>query len=355
MSVKILYYETSLTVTVPNEGYPGLSLTVSGKVASEQGTPLNERKVRLILDDSALTEVQTDASGTFQVRFTVSAQAKTGQHKITFIVDPKGVYAGTSQQRTITIVKLASTVEVHAPSFVLLPAEIHVEGTVSSGSSPLNNAEVTLTLASESVVVKSLEDGSFNATINVPLNTVFAGAQELNVTVEPAEPWYMPTQTKTSIFLVSSANVGFASATVISVGAVFYMRFVKSKPKKDEKQLFATPETAGVTVLPESEATAVAISSKPEFRFEGAKGKVLEAYAKASKIVESATGSKLQPQMTLREFLQETQPKLHSATELFIKLTGLAEKALYSPYTPEKADIEKAEDLAVKIGEGLQR
>ncbi|MCW4018904.1 MAG: hypothetical protein NWF00_09550 [Candidatus Bathyarchaeota archaeon] len=351
VSVTVLFYETSLIMTTPSEGYPGLSLTANGKITSQEGTSLSEREVKLFFDGNTVGTAQTDSTGTVSIQFTVDSQTKTGQHKLTMIVSPKGVYAGTSQQRTISILKIASTITVNAPSFVVLPAEINVDGTVSSASKPLKNAEVTLSLATTTVTVKSLEDGSFNATLTVPLNAVFAGAQELNVTVKPSESWQASTKTQVNIFLISSANVGFASAAFVSVGVVFYMRFVRSKPKKSEKK-----DTRAVEITPQlqpEDASADLISSKPEFQFEGAKGKVLEEYNEALRTVETVTQSSLEPQMTLREFLKKVKPKLRGASEAFTALTSIAERALYSPFVPETEDIQKAEALGATIREVL--
>jgi hypothetical protein len=351
VSVTVAFYETSLSMATPSEGYPGLSVAANGKVTSQEGASLSGREVKLLFDGNTVGTAQTDSTGTVSIEFTVNSQTKTGQHNLTMIVSPKGVYAGTSQQRIISIVKMESTVTVEAPSFVILPAEITVNGIVSSASKPLKNAEVTLSLAATKIMVKSLDDGSFNATLTIPLNAVFAGAQNLNVTVKPAQPWQASTQTKTSIFLLSSANVGFASAAFISVGAVFYMRFIRSKPKKGKKE---SKIATGITPQLQSEdASAVSISSKPEFQFEGTKGKILEAYTKALETVKDATQISLEPQMTLREFLQEVKPKLREASEAFSALTSLAERALYSPHAPEAEDIRKAETLGATIWEAL--
>ena len=59
------------------------------------------------------------------------------------------------------------------------------------------------------------------------------------------------------------------------------------------------------------------------------------------------------PNMTLREYLQTTSPKLKEIANPFSELTVLAEKSLYSPNAPNEADSEKAENLANTIGRTL--
>ncbi|MCW4010278.1 MAG: hypothetical protein NWF05_06620 [Candidatus Bathyarchaeota archaeon] len=350
--VEVLFYETVLSVSVPVISYPGLPLSVNGKVTTQQNAPLSGREVSVRFDNNFVARVQTDSAGIYKVQFTVSDNAKTGPHQVAVSVSSAGVYAGTSQQRTVNVTKLTSKVDVHAPSFVLLPAEIHIEGMVSSATIPLENAEVTVTFADISVTVTSMQDGTFNATLSIPLNAMFVGSQDLDITVEPHEPWQANTQTKTSIFIVNSANVGFASIAFISVGAVFYLRFARPKRKKAEDKLEAFPEKE---VQPPEKENTTPIPAKPEYKFEGEKGKVVEAYAKALRIVESITGCVLQPQMTLREFLQETKTKLLEAPDEFTKLTALTERTLYSAYPTETQDVTKAETLAATIVEALEK
>jgi hypothetical protein len=268
-------------------------------------------------------------------------------------VDPEGIYAGVSQQSNLTVAKIVSLVSVHAPSFVFLPAEVQISGSVASASGPLNNAKVTLEFANISTAVRTLEDGTFNSTMNIPLSTVFAGSQNIEVTVEPAEPWQALAQTNVSVFVLNSVSIAFTCVASFSIGVVLYARFASSKPKKSERKIRIPDDNSA---LPENTGTVgVTVPVKAEFRFEGVKGKVLEAYVKALRIIEPVTGSALRANMTLREFLYEAEPKLGSAVSSFSELTVLAEKTLYSPHIPEARDVAKAEEYANEIGRMLNR
>jgi hypothetical protein len=248
------------------------------------------------------------------------------------------------------VVKIVSSVDVQVPSFVVLPAGVYVEGKVYSASGPLGQATVTLNMSVASAVVNTTEDGQFNATLNMPLNAVFAGAQDLNVDVAPVEPWQASAQVKTSVFIVNSVNLGLASTTFVCFGFIFYFKGRKPKFKEEKKN-----QIAALTALPESRTTIIEKPLKPEFKLEGNRGKVLKAYLKALSVVELASNASLEPQMTLREFLQKTKPKLQDTLSAFTELTTLSEKALYSPHIPDSQDITKAESLAATIVEVLQR
>ena len=242
---------------------------------------------------------------------------------------------------------------INAPSFVFLPAGVQLSGSVASNSGPLKNAKVTLEFANISAAARTLDDGTFISNINIPLNTVFAGSQNIEVTVEPVEPWQALAQTNVSVFMLNSVSIAFTCVASIAIGVVLYARFASSKPKKNEVKSNIPDDNSA---LPNNTGTTgTTVSIKAEFKLEGIKGKVLQAYVKALRIIESVTGSALHTNMTLREFLYETEPKLGNALNSFTELTVLAEKTLYSPHIPETRDLAKAEEYANEIGRMLNK
>jgi hypothetical protein len=347
LTVGVLFYDTKLEATVPNQANPGLAITVNGNVTSEDGLPLSQRTVSLFFDGALLAEAETVSDGVFLVQATLSAQTSTGSHSLNVTVGPSGVYAGAYQESTMNVVKMASKIDVKVPSFVVLPAGIYVEGKATSAFSPVGLAAVTIDVASASVDTETSANGEFNATLKMPLNLVFVGVQEVDVKVEPAEPWQASSQTQVSVFIVNPVNLGLASSVFVVIGAVLSTKWGKPKPEKGEggekKQV-----VSALALQPESLGSVV-ILRESEFMLEVVREKVLEAYVKAMRTIESLNGISLQPQMTLREFLHDAQPKLGEAVNPFSDLTALAEKALYSPHSPEMKEVAKAEDLAAKV------
>ena len=338
-SITIIFYETKLETATPDTAYPGLPINVKCKVTSEDGTPLSGRRIKVLLDKNLLIEAETDIQGRCEANITISPKIQAGQHTLTAIVEPHGIYAGASQDRELKVLKITPEIRIQAPSLLILPLGMYIEGEARSSLGPLEEATVTLELAGYSATVKTLRDGRFNTTMEVPLNLLLAGFQELKVAVEPAEPWHAPAQARIKVFIVNPANIGVASAAFISLGAVIYARLSKAKPGRKQIQ----------KVAPTLRETTFAPTLKPEVRFEGAGGRILEAYFKAMRIIEAKTGISMKPYTTLREFLSETKPMLNGAAEAFTDLTTLAEKTLYSPHTPEAADSVKAEELALSI------
>ncbi len=347
ISISILFYQTYLNVTMPNVAYPGLNYIVSGVVTSQNGSILSQRAVNLLFDDKVVGQIETNQSGLFCIETTLSPQAAVGVHSLTVGVDPEKLYAGVSQNTAISVTKLTSKLNFNAPSFVFLPSALHISGTASSPSGPLKNALVTLEFASISDTISTMDDGSFNSTMNIPLSTIFAGTQDIKVSVQPAEPWQASTQKDASVFVLNSVSTAFSLVASFSIVGVLCLKFAKSKPKKNKEKLVQDY----YSTLPQTSAiNGAGASIKAEFKFEGIKGKVLEAYIKALRSIEYLSGITINQDMTLREFLHITERSLGNAVYQFTELTLLAERALYSKHMPEEQDLLKAQSFANEIG-----
>lgn len=349
VSLEILFFETSLEVVAPAKAHPGLTLTVSGRVIS-QNKGADQRTVKLFLNDNLFAQTITDSNGLFKFQSSLSAQATVGAYRLTVSVDSKEVYAGAAHVRALNISKMASNVDVEVPPFVVLPAGVYIEGKVYSTSGPLGQATVTVNMSDFSTVVRTSDDGQFNATLNIPLSAVFVGSQDVLVEVDPVEPWQAFAKVKTNVFVVNSINFGLAVSAFVSFSFMFYVKGRKPKAQEEKKT-----KTATAVTLPDSNITLIEEPFKPEFKLEGTKGGILKAYLKALRAVELASGASLEPQMTLREFLHMIQPKLNDALAAFAELTALSEKALYSHQIPDITDISRAESLAVTVVEALRK
>ncbi|NLF87824.1 hypothetical protein GX563_03265 [Candidatus Bathyarchaeota archaeon] len=347
VKVQVLFYRTLLQVALPSVTYPGLSLNVNGNVTSEEGLPLTDRQIKLALDGQIILQATTGSSGDFSFNTKIAAQEKLGVHSLTVTVGSSGLYNSISVQGNMTVKKMASTLQISAPSTVILPSGLFVNGTIRSASGPLVDASVAIRFADTTVNVKSLRDGTFNATVDIPFSTVFAGNQKLTVVVVPNEPWQASAQQTTDIFVLNSVSLGIAVACSLSVVLVMYFRLAGHSRKRGQKAV----EAASTFAVPTEEITAQTNqgSTVYKMKFEGLRGRVLKAYAEALNLVQSVTGEGLMPNMTFREFLQLTKAKLGEAADSFLELTLLAEKSLYSQTDPVESEAEKAEDLANKL------
>lgn len=343
ITLNVNFYETKLEAAIPNQAHPGLPLKISGQVTSKDNTSLEERTIKVFLDGTLIAQTTTNRQGAFNIQSTLNTQTTTKPHTVTVNVDAKGLYAGTSTAKTLNITKIASHIEVQAPTFAMLPAEIYVTGILNSNNGPLANAAVNVELSDTTATTTTAEDGSFNVTLHIPLSAVFAGTQKINVTAYPAQSWQAPAQTQTNIFVLNLFNIILIVAGIGTLGTVLYVNS-KNKPIKLNRKIQSKP------AAPTKEKLVKAtLPAHPKVKVTGIKGTIIEAYLKAATTIQSATGTLLTPHMTLREFWAETKPKLNEAAEPFKELTNLTEKTLYSPLTPTIEEGEKAAALAQQI------
>lgn len=350
-SINVMFYRSLVNVTVPVEAYPGVPITVEGEVAVEDGVSAGFRNVKIFLDHVFLAENETNLQGCFEAEITFSQHIQIGKHSLTFTVEPRGVYAGTTYEGELNIVKAPSEINIQASSILVLPSTMYIEGSVYSSFGPLRGALIRLEFGESSSAVKTLSDGKFNATVDMPLNLVLSGFQELRVNVEPAEPWNAPLYIKKTVLVINPANISLVSAAFLSLIATLYTRLGKGKPR--EEAVAAALETPSKLEAHIVEAQL----SKPKVDLEGVggvKGGILEAYLEAVEKIGKAVKISIEPDMTLREFLSKAKPKLDGATGFFTELTLMTERILYSPYLPRMDEASRAEDFAKKIVEVLK-
>jgi hypothetical protein len=341
IKVKVLYYKTLLEVAAPSVAYPGLPLSVNGKVTNQDGTPLKERQIKVHLDGTLKAQTESSSEGTFSLKFTVDTSEKLGKHSLTITAQANGLYAPATEKRTLTIQQMASYLKVDASQFIVLPARLQVTGTVSSANSALKGATVLVEFTNVTAQTKTAGDGSFSITLDVPLNTALAGNQELKVTANPAEPWQASTQAKSNVFALNSVSTGIALASSASVFAVAFMRMAKIKK---QQPLPLQIQSLSSLQAPKQE-TPDPIHTFPQTKLEGKKGAILKAYLEALAEVQTVTGNTLTATMTLREYNQLTCKGIGCACEPFTCLTTLAEKSLYSPHPAHQEEQQRAEEL----------
>jgi len=342
--VGVKFYQTDLEIEAPDEAYPGLPVVVSGEIAWEGGEAADGRNVKVLLDDGLLATLSVQEER-FDVEVTPEPGISVGEHTLTVTVDPQGRYAGVSKGTLLNIVRMLPEVDVDAPTFTLIPSTIHVRGKVHSPL-PLEGARVSVEMGDASTEVETLEEGEFSAKLSMGLDLVFVGLEELVVKVEPVEPWHGPVEVKVRVFVINLTNVGL---TVVAAAVLGVLLVTKRRGRTGKEE--APPLDAPLVVERRTEAAPVA---KPAVKFEGIKGRLLEAYLRAAVVVEEATRVRMEPHMTLREFMREATPRMHSAFEAFARLTALAERALYSSHVPEAEEAAEAEKLTLEVEEVLK-
>ena len=342
--IDVMFYRTELDIEAPEEAYPGLPTVIRGKLAWEGDEVPGGRSVKVRLDGGlwATTTVQEQR---LEVEGIPEPGISVGNHTLTVTVEPQARYAGISKETTLHIVKISPEVHIDAPSLTVIPSTVHVSGTVSSPF-PLQQARVIVEMGGDWTEVETSDGGEFSASVSIGLDLVFVGPEDLVVKVEPVEPWHRPVEVEVRVFVVNLTNVGITLVVAVGLGVLLVTKR-RGRAERGEAPSLEAP------VVVERPAEAVP-GLEPAVRFEGFKGRLLEAYLRAAVTVQKATGVPTQPHMTLREFLREATPGMQSVVEPFARLTRLAERALYSPHVPGTDDADEAERLALEVKEVLK-
>ena len=357
--IDVLFHSTSLEVEAPGTVYPGLPAAITGEVVS-QGSTVG-RSVSLLLDAKPFSETATDADGLFQHQAVVASETRVGEHKLSISVAPdnESRSAGASIDKTVSVVKVTPQMSIQPPSFVLLPQEIVLTGKLFPPLSlqtgvelsgelrsplPLKGAGLTAKMGGASTA-DSTNEGSFDLGLNLPFGFDVVGSEEITVSLAPSEPWHLPTRQTASIFVINLVYLAIALAALIlavmMVPAKLLARLRKRKAPISSPGELKAPVDVTEPYLPE-------IEPEPG----DARGIILQAYYIAAAGVQRLARVLLRPQMTLREFLSQVTPSLHRFAELFLRLTGVAEEALYSRHILGTDEASLARTLASQIKEG---
>jgi flagellin-specific chaperone FliS len=348
-SLSVDFYQTELTLDVPSSVYVGMPFTISGEAGWEQDGGFEARTLRISLDGVLLDTISV-STGEFNLETSVDIGTTLGVHIVEASLVSNGRYAGASAQGSVTVIKAPPQVTLDVPGFVVLPGHVAISGTVTS-ELPIKGAEVRIDFVGKSVTTVVGDNGRFNASISVGMKWGLLGFYDLTASVFPAEPWNADVAVKGRVFALGIANlltIALSLAITVTLGSIAYTH--RRRRRKELQKGQAQPHVPAAGMEP---ATAEAVGPRSDMT--GNKGGVLRAYAAAVQAIERRGLGKLEPYMTMREFLSAAAPALHSAEDSFSRLTSLAERALYSSHEVEDLEVTAAQQIAASISEVMQR
>jgi hypothetical protein len=340
MTIETRYYNTSLELSAPGLAYPGLPVTVAGKVSSTGGAV--ERTVSLMLDSVHLVDIK--AEDQFEVEVTIPADTPVGAHDLGAVVAPYGRYDGTSENLDIQVSEFQIEADVQTPSVITIPRQVQVSGRVHIGSEAVADASVILAFGKSSgSVVETSADGTFTAVLDEPLRLSLAGPQKLTVEIEPDEPYYSALGLEKWIVVINPVGIGLLLVGLVSVGFLVYRR-VTTRPVT----VLPGMPARGPDLLPE--VMPVAPPPGPKQALSDIRGEVWAAYLEGLGVVEKATDTYLESNTTLREFLRVVVSRIAAtAKQPLAELTAITEIALYSALEPDRGMATDARQLASVI------
>ncbi|UCB42297.1 MAG: hypothetical protein JSV77_07470 [Dehalococcoidales bacterium] len=337
VTIEIRYYDTFLEVAVPGLAYPGLPVTVSGRVSSTGDVV--ERTVSLLLDNVHLADVQTEDQFEFEV--TIPQDTLVGAHGLNAVVAPYGRYAGTSKGLDVRVTEFQIEADIQAPSLFVTPGQVEVNGRVHIGPEAIAGASVVLTFGtSSSSIVETSADGSFTAVLDEPLRLSLAGPQKLTVGIEPGEPYYGALEVEKWIVVVNPVGISLVLVGLVSVGLLVYRRMTTRPVTLLPTMTARTPDLI-------TEVFPVIPPPRPKPEISDIRGEIWAAYLEGVGVVEKATGTYLGPNATLREFLGAVVSQIAAAArQPMAELTTITEIALYSAREPDAGIVTDARQLA---------
>jgi len=332
------FYPTLLDLSAPAIVYPGIPFNINGEVISDEYNI--KRTIEVTLDNAQIAE--TTVSGMFSLELSPPDDISPGQRNLTVTVTPQDRYAGISERRNITIALIPLEIDLETPGLIFLPKLIRLNGRIQSEMGPISDAGINLVFNDISTTARTAFNGSFTATLDIPLDFSFLGQREFTINVEPLEPWAGYLSIKRQVVFINPIVIGLTLLAVL--GLIFIvLRKLRTAGEKDvpQEELIRSP----AFVTPQVSAA----------KLTGIKGRIISAYRAGLVIIEKITGVRMTPDITLREFLAMVTKLLPRITRQLTELTVMAESALYSNQNPPRKTANTAEQITDDIKKELRR
>ncbi|MEK7269305.1 MAG: DUF4129 domain-containing protein [Planctomycetota bacterium] len=367
ITIVVLFYDTRLTVRVPERAYPGRAWQLEGSL-SYGDNPAPQGRSLLIYWDGRLAA--GEAVGTaFSVEVPVAGEESLGRHAVALYVPAQGRYAPARASAEIEVVKVVPVIQVDAPGIVLLPLDVNLRGRVYSALGPLQDASLRIVLGDREVSVQSQEDGTFSARLRTGMSLTLMGTQELRVIATPQEPWHKANSLAVGLLVINPATIAglvFAVAVPVFLGVSRFGRRAARLPRIPGPQPAAVPVTVksppvrpappGPEPAPPAgveRPTLLPVPPGPEME-EEPPAILLALYRGVLRLVQAVTAILLRPSHTLREFVQECAPRLGPGGDYLYEFTLMVERVLYSTHRPGETEAARSRALSQSLREGLK-
>lgn len=356
--VEVLFYETTLELTLDKNSYPGLETEISGIFDYGQSPILQNRNVQIYLDDIFVSEVE--AQQTFRLNIRLNDQIEVGKHSITASAVASERYAQVVTGAVLNITLVNPILELDIPQMVLIPGSIGLNGRLYSNIGPLKGASVIFRMGKRQVNTVTSADGTFQAVLKARWDFSFIGSQELTIRVTPQEPWHAPLVNTRTLLIVNVVNSSGAVIIMVLLGiflpGILRKRFgiyPAKKARTINPETITKPSPVYNTSLNATVPTEAVISNGKESSKENREPRIaiFSLYRVVIRLVQKIAKTSLKPGQTLREFNAENGKVLGPSVGYFTELTRMVERLLYSSYNPTEKDLTKSEQLSNNIEE----
>ena len=338
-------YQTKLSFDSPDQAYPGRAIHIVGQVTTVAGPDPATLFLRVLLAEDVVASFFTTVA--FEQDVTIPGNVLLGQHVLTVELAPQGLYEGASASAPIEVVQASLSLKVSSPAITFLPRKVGISGEVTSALGPVRNAIVDLELGDARTTVRTDDQGRFSGSVGLSAGHLFLGRQTLHVTVQPAEPWHSAIAEQVTLFIINGANLAVLSMAAIYVALVLTMVWRRYRRRRSFAPAEGrTPSSPGTPSEPITDTLI-----PPTWAYidpDSSRGRVVSAYHRAARLLESSQAVSFYPYFTLLDFLIAIGSRVSKA---FVELTSVAERALYAARGTGEEEAQRAEGLARAVQE----
>jgi hypothetical protein len=241
-----------------------------------------------------------------------------GPYKILVLSEPSGVVGPGREEASFYVRKIGIKIDFNIPSYMLalIPYKAKI-CVIGEGNRSIGPYAAKLSISSLSMETLS---NSTCTNLSFSLPPLFpSGSLEARVLVIPNGTEFR--QDSVSTYIVAINPIMMLVALLIPIAALLAYRHYRRPKLKVKPKIEEVPEVP----------KAVEEKRKPSYS-ESLKSDdpVVKEYIRAVMLVEKATGIQLMPHHTISEYAKIVASKLGDSSELFQRLSYLAEMRLYS-------------------------
>ncbi|MCD5412899.1 MAG: hypothetical protein LR006_02125, partial [Dehalococcoidia bacterium] len=234
VSLRVLFYSATLTLSLEDRAFPGRGTEVGGGFDYE-GYPVPQtRQIEVYLDDSLVGRAEVGSH--FSLSLELDPQTELGKRRITVAAPAVGRHAPVIASAYLNVVQATPVVDLNLPWVAFIPGGIELSGRVFSEVGPVSRGEINLKLGRTEAGAITAEDGSFAVKIRKGMGLELIGSQSLRVQVIPREPWHSAEISTESLFVVNWVNSGGILLGLLALGILAQSRarrFALPRRRKD--------------------------------------------------------------------------------------------------------------------------
>ena len=351
--LEVLFYDATLTIEPAGPAHPGLKTRVAADFDYGQSLIASERRVEIYLDNdlAASLSARPDVSRAI----TIPADIELGRHMLTVSAEAMGRYAPVVATAELLVTTVAPAVDLQTPAVLWVPWGAHVSGVVSTKSGPVDGAYVSAGVRGQESRTASAGDGAFETVVETGWGLDLFGTGQVEVRVDPQQPWYGPVTVTRSVYVVNVFNCSLLLLVVVLL-AVYVPRQLKGRLGvmvwPSGQRLPWRPAGAPEAVYGQEAAGPPEAAPGPAEPAGTLRERILGWYLLLLTVVQRITRVTPRPNQTLREFMQETGPALGPLSRRFAEATITVEALLYSRREPTEEDVERTRTLSRNLEKG---